>query len=177
MFDSSLWVFGYGSIIWRPAFPYSERRWGFVRGWIRRFWQASTDHRGVPEAPGLVATLIPCENATCWGMAYKVENGSRAEVLRKLDDRESGGYQRYWLPVQTEDKSIIPEVLVYVATKQNRNFVGDTSLDVMARRIRDAKGQSGSNIEYVLRLDESLKAAGVEDLHVTNLAEAVRKIM
>ena len=67
-----LWLFGYGSLIWRPASPFVERRPASARGYARRFWQGSTDHRGVPEAPGRVVTLLPSAGDRCEGVAYRV---------------------------------------------------------------------------------------------------------
>ena len=90
-----LWIFGYGSLVWRPAFPHSEKRPAWVSGWSRRFWQGSTDHRGVPGAPGRVVTLIRSQDpaAICWGMAYLVEPGAEDGVLAGLDDTEGARQQ------------------------------------------------------------------------------------
>ena len=65
-----MWIFGYGSLIWRPDFDWIEAAPASIEGWERRFWQGSHDHRGVPDAPGRVVTLIPQANAYCDGMAH-----------------------------------------------------------------------------------------------------------
>src|SRR5581483_11846825 len=67
----AMWIFAYGSLIFRPDFPWIERRRAFVRGWARRFWQGSPDHRGVPEAPGRVVTLV-ARDGFCGGCAYRI---------------------------------------------------------------------------------------------------------
>ncbi len=87
-----LWVFGYGSIIWRVDVPYIERRPAYIKNWCRRFWQGSTDHRGTPSNPGRVVTLIRQPGEICWGRAYRVNRKYKAEVLASLDHREKGGY-------------------------------------------------------------------------------------
>ncbi len=92
--SDNMWIFGYGSLVWRPAFPYTQCQPGFVRGYSRKFWQASADHRGTPAYPGRVATLIEEPGAVCWGMAYRVDAARTAEVLEILDNRETGGYRR-----------------------------------------------------------------------------------
>ena len=69
---ADIWLFGYGSLIWKADFDYLERRPAAITGWARRFWQGSHDHRGTPEAPGRVATLIRAEGAVCHGMAYRI---------------------------------------------------------------------------------------------------------
>ena len=100
---NTLWIFGYGSLVWRPAFPHRERRAAFIEGWERRFWQGSTDHRGVPGAPGRVVTLVPCEGKTCWGMAYHVPGEDVAATLDQLDHRERGGYARRNVTLEFRD--------------------------------------------------------------------------
>ena len=94
MCPDDTWIFGYGSIVWKPDFPFAERAPGWIRGWSRRLWQGSPDHRGVPTSPGRVVTLIAQPGARCEGMAFRVRGNEREAVLRRLDERESGGFQR-----------------------------------------------------------------------------------
>ena len=81
---TTCWIFGYGSLIWRPDFAYVARRPACLRGWMRRFWQASPDHRGVPAAPGRVVTLRRRPGGACWGMAYRLEGDAGERVLAQL---------------------------------------------------------------------------------------------
>lgn len=167
--DAELWLFGYGSLIWKAEFPYHERRPAHIEGWARRFWQGSHDHRGTPDAPGRVVTLIEQPGAICQGMAYRIS----AETLRPLDIREKNGYLRELVTLHFHDGSH-GEGLVYLATEDNAAFLGDASLDDMARQIASSHGPSGPNRDYLLNLAESLEALGAEDRHVFELAERVR---
>ena len=67
-----VWLFGYGSLIYKADFPFINRQPAFITGWARRFWQGSHDHRGTPEQPGRVVTLIECAGHRCDGMAYQI---------------------------------------------------------------------------------------------------------
>jgi cation transport regulator ChaC len=169
-----LWIFGYGSLIWRPDFPHRERRAGWVRGWARRFWQGSVDHRGVPEAPGRVATLVPEPGAVCWGMGFRVASEQREAALGALDHRESGGFERLQLPLAFAGSGE-PGVraLVYVAAPGNPNYLGPAPLPAIAQQVRRARGPSGSNAEYVLRLAGALRRLGVPDPELESLAALV----
>jgi cation transport protein ChaC len=174
MSERPLWIFGYGSLVWRPAFAHAETRFGFVRGYTRRFWQGSTDHRGVPGAPGRVVTLLAAsEHERCWGTVYRVEPGHEGAVLESLDFREQGGYERHRVEVEHAE-GLIPDVLVYVATPQNPNWLGDAPLAAIAEQVRCSVGPSGSNREYVLRLADALAAMGARDEHVEALARLLR---
>ena len=155
-----LWVFGYGSLVWRPAFPHRSRRAAWVRGFRRRFWQGSTDHRGVPGAPGRVVTLVRDARAErCWGMAYHLEASDMDDVLVQLDHREKGGYERIEAELHfgDEGKPSSCAGLLYLATPSNPNYLGPASLEAIAAQVLRSSGPSGANLEYVLRLAESLK--------------------
>ena len=168
---SDLWIFGYGSLVWRPDFPFAESLPAFVRGRARRFWQGSTDHRGVPEAPGRVVTLIEDPGSTCWGVAYRVADECRDEVLQTLDHRERGGFDRSDLEVTLRRPSTHRVcAITYIASSANPNYLGPAPTSVIADQVRSAHGPSGPNVEYVLCLANSLERLGVEEDPVFDLA-------
>jgi cation transport regulator ChaC len=171
--SDGVWVFGYGSLVWRPDFPFAERRRAFIDGWARRFWQGSTDHRGVPGAPGRVVTLVPAPGAACHGMGYHIAAADRTAVLAHLDHREKGGYavDRIVLRFGADETA---EGLVYRATADNPNWLGPADAVAIARQVRTARGPSGPNVEYVLRLAETLRVMGADDPHVFEIERLVR---
>jgi len=171
---TSLWVFGYGSLVWRPAFPFAEQRPGYITGFWRRFWQGSTDHRGVPGAPGRVVTLVPAPEGRTWGMAYRVEPDATEDVLARLDHREQGGYDRHELAIHDADDGPFATALVYLARPDNPNYLGEAPLAEIAAQVRRSRGPSGPNPEYVLRLAEALDDMGIDDPHVHELAALLR---
>ncbi len=99
--DARVWLFGYGSLIYLVDFPYLESKPASIRGWSRRFWQGSHDHRGTEENPGRVVTLIEESDAICGGLAYLVE----APVFEQLDHREKNGYLRVATDMTFDDGS------------------------------------------------------------------------
>ncbi|WP_116474882.1 gamma-glutamylcyclotransferase [Zobellella maritima] len=164
----SFWLFGYGSLIWKADFPFMERRPAWISGWSRRFWQGSHDHRGTPDAPGRVVTLIPEADAQCYGMAYRI----RPDTLDQLDMREKNGYLRALVPVHF-DAEPSAEGLIYLATEENAAFLGEAPLTEMAAQIAYAQGPSGSNRDYLLNLARALDELGVDDNHVSVLAASL----
>jgi len=170
------WVFGYGSLIFRPSFPAIERRVASLSGHARRFWQGSTDHRGTPEAPGRVVTLIDDPGAVCVGVAYRIAPDDEAAVLAHLDVREKGGYERLLRPLLLDPPGgpTVPG-LVYLAGPSNPEFLGPAPLEQIASQVLASRGPSGPNSEYVLRLADALAGLGAHDDHVFALADLVRK--
>lgn len=156
-----VWLFGYGSLIYKADFPWIDRKPAFIKGWTRRFWQGSHDHRGTPDAPGRVVTLIPDSGAVCPGMAYLIS----PQVFNHLDHREKNGYLRIvediWL---SGDKFY--EGVIYVASEDNEAFLGPASECEIARHIAVSEGPSGRNTDYVISLADALRELEGDDPHV-----------
>jgi cation transport regulator ChaC len=157
----SVWLFGYGSLIFKADFPYIERRTASIADWSRRFWQGSHDHRGTESAPGRVVTLVPDPGAVCHGMAYLVT----PEEFAHLDHREKNGYLRLATDITFDDGGVV-EGLVYIATDENAAFLGPASEYDIARQIAASRGPSGPNSEYLLELARALRELGKDDAHV-----------
>lgn len=171
--DGATWIFGYGSLIWRPGFPYLQSIVAAIDHRERRFWQGSTDHRGVPGAPGRVVTLIDAPGARCWGRAFALPPQERLAILAALDHREQGGYQRLSLPLHFADGRKGRGV-TWVATRENMHYLGPAKAQAIARQVSRATGPSGPNSEYVFRLEAALCEDGHPDPHVTAIADALR---
>lgn len=158
---AEVWLFGYGSLIWKADFDYIERRPARIHGWSRRFWQGSHDHRGTPQAPGRVLTLIAEAGAVCAGMAYLITPA----VFDHLDLREKNGYLRHATTLTFRDDTRT-QGLIYIATESNAAWLGPASEAEIARHIARATGPSGSNRDYLVHLADALRALGEADEHV-----------
>ncbi len=169
----TVWLFGYGSLIYKADFPYLQRRPARIHHWQRRFWQGSHDHRGTPEAPGRVATLVEAPNHICVGMAYEVT----PDVFEHLDHREKNGYLRFFTEFEWLDGLGAVEGLVYVAGPTNDAYLGETSEPEIAAHIARSKGPSGLNSEYLLKLAEALRELGEHDEHVFAIERELLKLI
>jgi cation transport regulator ChaC len=166
-----MWIFAYGSLIFRPSFSHLERCRAFLPGHMRRFWQGSPDHRGVPEAPGRVATLVPAPDEWCGGCVYRVDIEDAKNILAELDVREKAGFERHLLSVyDAPHGNTFAEAIVYVARQGNPHFLGPLEEIEIAAWVRRSRGPSGPNADYVLALRDALRSLDIDDTHVEEIA-------
>ncbi|KAL5008935.1 hypothetical protein ScPMuIL_014516 [Solemya velum] len=179
--DGSVWVFGYGSLLWKADFEYQSARIGYIRGFVRRFWQGNTTHRGVPGAPGRVATLLEEEEGLVWGVAFEITT-KVFETMGYLETREQvlGGYSVITTDFTPRDNpgAAIP-VIVYMATPTNDQYLGEADIQSIAEQVVASKGPAGSNVEYVTRMADFIRQQIPEDDddHLFSLDRRVREII
>lgn len=149
----AVWLFGYGSLIWRPDVAFDARVPAILQGYERRFWQRSGDHRGTAEFMGRVVTLVPREGARVVGVAYRLSDPEA--TLARVDVREQQGYERRTLRVEAVAGGAL-EAVVYVADPANPYFAGDEAVEATAAVIARARGPSGENLEYARSLVAAL---------------------
>ena len=161
---TDLWIFGYGSLMWRPGFAYAEAALAVIGGYNRSFCIFSVHHRGTGPRPGLVLGLD--RGGTSHGMAYRIEPVHARPTLTYLRDREqvTGVYREVVSPVTLLDGTHRHvDAVCYVAERAHPQYAGGLPLSTQAAIIRGAHGISGPNTEYAVNTVHRLRAMGVHD--------------
>jgi len=170
-----LWVFGYGSLIWKPGFDHVERMPARMIGLHRSLCVYSFVHRGTPEKPGLVLGLD--RGGACRGIAYRVTAKKRAATLAYLREREQAT-SVYLERVRTAWLAGNPEkpvnAVCYVVDRSHQQYAGRLSITEQAHIVRQGHGGSGNNREYVLETVNALEALGMRDKELHLLAERLK---
>ena len=167
-----LWVFGYGSLMWRPGFAFLERAEARLIGAHRALCVYSFVHRGTPERPGLVLGLD--RGGTCRGIAFRVSASRRAETVAYLRAREQVTRvyrectRRIWLH---GDPGRPVGALCYMVDRGHPQYAGRLSLEQQLHHVRQGHGQSGANRDYVIAAVAAMEALGLRETGLHILAE------
>ena len=168
---AELWVFGYGSLMWRQGFPFSEAQPALLKGAHRALCVFSVVHRGTHAEPGLVLGLD--RGGACKGMAFRVADGAEDETVAYLRAREqvTDVYVEAVRPIRLLDGTDrVLKALTYLVDRNHAQYAGDLSLEEQLRMVRGGKGQTGGNVEYVMKTLRHLEETGVYDPLLTSIA-------
>lgn len=173
--DQDFWVFGYGSLMWRPGFDYLERISARLIGAHRALCVFSHVHRGTPERPGLVLGLD--RGGACRGIAYRVAGGLLAQTVTYLREREQvtmvyrEAVRSVWLEGASAQRV---SALCYMVDRGHPQYAGRLSLDEQVHLVRQGHGRSGINRDYVVETVKALEALGLRDRDLHLIAERLR---
>ena len=169
------WVFGYGSLMWRPGFAFLERRAAVLHGRRRAFCIYSVHHRGAYTRPGLVLGLAP--GGAVRGAAYRVAAQAWPATYAYLLEREqpTETYREAWAPVRLAGGERAA-ALVFLSDVNHPQWAGDLDLETQARLIAGAVGLSGRNIDYLRDLVVHLREEGVADRTMETLLARVEAL-
>ncbi|RWO72756.1 MAG: gamma-glutamylcyclotransferase [Mesorhizobium sp.] len=166
------WVFGYGSLIWRPGFAHVETQRARLHGYRRSLCVYSFVHRGTRERPGLVLGLD--RGGSCVGLAFRVPGDLRDEVMAYLRERElvTNVYLERILKIRLDGGGTV-DAVVYIVDRQHEQYAGALDAADAAAVVRGAVGQSGNNEDYVLSTLEHLEALSISDHWLEDVASQV----
>ncbi len=165
-----VWIFGYGSLMWRPGFAYEEARHARLTGYHRCFCIYSTHHRGNAERPGLVLGLD--RGRTCEGIAYRVAEAQAAAVTTYLRQREliSGVYREVDVPITlAEEPPKDVRAKTFVVERAHPSYAARLPLKLQAHLIRGARGISGANLDYLVNTMRHLAELGIRERELERL--------
>jgi cation transport protein ChaC len=174
--SDDLWVFGYGSLMWRPGFDFIERKAARLIGAHRALCVYSIAHRGTPEKPGLVLGLD--HGGACQGIAFRVAAGNRAATIAYLREREQINkvYREVMRSVWLDDDARMRvSALCYVVDRRHPQYAGRLTLEQQLHYVRQGHGKSGANRDYVLSTVAEMEAQGGRDSDLHRLAELLRQ--
>ncbi|HSW17571.1 MAG TPA: gamma-glutamylcyclotransferase [Ramlibacter sp.] len=162
-----LWLFGYGSLLWKPEFDFSERRPARVHGWHRALKMWSRINRGTPERPGLVFGLL--SGGCCHGMAFRVPKAEGQATLTRLWEREmiTAVYDPRWLECNTTHGGV--SALAFTLSRKSPNHTGVLTEDEYRRIFECAEGHCGTTLDYAARTYEALQRLNVRDRQLERL--------
>jgi len=169
------WVFGYGSLMWRPGFEYVSRVSAVLKGRRRAFCIYSVHHRGTPARPGLVLGLA--DGGSVRGVAYRISPRRWPDVLAYLREREqpTETYVEARVTVRLANGRKV-DATTFLSDKAHPQWAGVLDLETQARLIAGARGLSGDNIDYLRDLVAHLRSEGIEDRAMAALVERVARI-
>lgn len=171
-----MWVFAYGSLMadgWEKSHDCSFRCTASLLGFSRSFDKASTESRGTREHPAPTLRIVPTQ-FTCHGVAFKFSEQRRADVLRDLLEREGKSFPLREKLVRLSNGE---DVAALVPMYEGKQIIANKTLSEIASMAIRAKGRRGTGVQYVRDIASHLKAAGIEDLVVTNLLQEVERIL
>lgn len=172
----TLWVFGYGSLLWNPGFEPVEKVTAVLAGYHRSFCMLSIHHRGTVENPGLVLALDARDGAVCTGVAFRVDPSQEDRVLAYLREREliSSAYLEKRVPLTLHDGRSV-DALGYVIDPAHEQYC-QFDLDTQAQMIARSVGGRGPNAEYLFNTADHLTQMGIKDPDMEWLVQRVREI-
>ena len=170
-----LWVFGYGSLMWSPGFPFRERSVGLLRGYHRALCILSVRYRGTDRRPGLVMGL--CRGGSCWGMAFRVPAARVALALGRLWRREMRRrvYYAKLVPVRISRRRRI-RALAFIADPGHAQYTRVLDLHSRAQLVAQGVGERGRCTAYIRHTLEHMYALGVSDPHLARVLETAETI-
>lgn len=173
----TMWVFGYGSLLWNPGFEVADKVVATLPGYARSFCMWSIHHRGTQEAPGLVLALDEDPGHVCEGVALAVAAGAEEATLAYLREREliSSAYLERRLQVDLVDGRRV-EALAYVINTDHVQYCGGMPLEEQAQVIARSRGGMGPNTEYLYNTVAHLEEIGLHDPDLEWLSHRVRSL-
>jgi glutathione-specific gamma-glutamylcyclotransferase len=169
--EGELWIFGYGSLMWRPGFPHLEARLARLNGLHRSLCVWSWHHRGTPALPGLVMGLD--RGGSVIGRAYRVAAGERADVLDYLHEREmvTPVYRPHLRSMRFDGES--RPALVFIVDRAHPQYAGRLRAERAAEVVLRGRGASGGNPEYLLTMSAHLEQLGIHDPWLAEVRDIV----